>query len=313
MPNDIIQGSGEHRYKWIDNWAVMPEGKVFGNTHAVCEVDDGRIFIHNASADSMAIFDPQGAFMESWGSEYAEGAHGMLLNNEDGQEFLYLALTSQHCIVKTTLSGEVVFEIGYPEISRLYASAEEYVPTNIAVAPNGDIYVADGYGLSYIHHYDARGEYVRSWGGTGNDPGQLDGPHGIFLDTRGDVPELVVADRRNVRLQYFDLAGNHLRFVNDGFLFPDHFDQRGSDLLVPDLYGRVTILDGDNRVITHLFENPGVEQRAGYPDLPHADRTLGKFISPHDACWDRAGNIFVVEWIPDGRVTKLERVDEECD
>ena len=79
-------------------------------------------------------------------------------------------------------------------------------------------------------------------------------------------------------------------------------------MLVPDLFGRVTILDGNNEVITQLGENPNVNKTEGYPNLPHEDRHAGKFISPHGACWDRAGNIFVAEWINDGRVTKLRRV-----
>ena len=308
MSDSLIQGAGAHRYEWIDQWAVMPAGKAFGDTHAVCEVADGRIFVHNGSVDSVAIFSPEGEFLDSWGEEYAQGAHGMQLNVEDGVEYLYLAVTSQNFIAKTTLDGEVIFKLGYPEASGLYESAEQYVPTNIAIAPNGDFYVADGYGLSYVHHYNAQGDYLKSFGGTGDGVGQLDCPHGIWCDMRSGEAELVVADRRNVRLQYFSLEGEHLRFVNDGFLFPDHFDQQGNDLLVPDLHGRVTILDGNNDVITHLFENPGVQDRSDYPNLPHADRIPGKFISPHGACWDRAGNIFVGEWIPDGRVTKLKRV-----
>ena len=308
MSDTHIQGTGDHRYEWIDQWAQMPQGKSFGDTHAVCEVADGRIFIHNASVDSIAIFSPEGQFLDSWGAEYAQGAHGMQLNVEDGQEFLYLAVTSQHFIVKTTLDGEVVFKLGYPEASGLYESEGQYVPTNIAIAPNGDFYVADGYGLSYIHHYSPQGDYLKSWGGKADGPGQLNCPHGIYCDMRSTPPQLVVADRKNLRLQYFSLDGEHLRFINDGFLHPDHFDQQGKDLLVPDLFGRVTILDADNKVITHLFENPGVQNTPGYPDLPHADRMPGKFISPHGACWDRAGNIFVVEWIPDGRVTKLQRI-----
>ncbi|MBN4046717.1 hypothetical protein JYT90_00180 [bacterium AH-315-P07] len=307
MNSPIFQGALDHTYEWIDHWAKMPEGKRFGYTHSICEVEDGRIFIHNASEDAVAIFDPNGEFLDSWGSEYASGAHGMQWNKEDGQEFLYLAVTNQHFVAKTTLDGEVIFKLDYPKESGLYASAEEYVPTNIAISPNGDFYVADGYGLNYVHQYSADAEYIQSWGGQGSDPGQLDCPHGIWIDTRGDDAEIVVADRKNVRLQYFTLDGEHKRFVNAGFLHPDHFDQRGSDLLVPDLFGRVTILNADNEVILHLGENPGVENTEGYPNLPHTDRIPGQFISPHGACWDRAGNIFVVEWIEDGRVTKLQR------
>ena len=93
-------------------------------------------------------------------------------------------------------------------------------------------------------------------------------------------------------------------------MFPCHFDQQGDDLLVVDLHGRLTILDKDNEVITQLFENPGIQEHADYPNLDHSDRIPGKFISPHGACWDRAGNIFVGEWIPDGRVTKLRRIKD---
>lgn len=102
MTEPIIQGTGEHTYEWIDNWATMPEGKHFGYTHGVCEVEDGRIFIHNAGEDAVSIFDSDGKFITSWGSEYASGAHGMQWSKEDGQEYLYLALTNQHVIAKTT-------------------------------------------------------------------------------------------------------------------------------------------------------------------------------------------------------------------
>ncbi|GMW00728.1 MAG: hypothetical protein AMXMBFR84_18650 [Candidatus Hydrogenedentota bacterium] len=301
-------GSGEYTYEWIDNWAKLPETKKFGNTHAVCEVADGRIFVHNQSEDSVAIFDPDGNFMSSWGPEYAGGAHGMQLSKEGNEEFLYLATTGLRTVVKTTLTGEKVFELRYPKESGVYETEEKYSPTNIAIAPNGDFYVADGYGQSYIHHYNAKGEYIRSWGGKGSEPGQMSCPHGIWIDTRGAEPEIVVADRSNIRLQYFSLDGKHLRFVNDGFLHPCHFDQRGTDLLVPDLHGRVTLIDKDNKVIVQLGENPGVNKVQGYPNLPHEQRMPGKFISPHGACFDKAGNIFVAEWIPDGRVTKLRKV-----
>lgn len=304
-----IMGTGQHRYEWNDQWAVLPKPKQFGFTHAVCEDRQGRIVVHNMSEDAVAFFDPEGTYMHSWGADLAKGAHGMQYRVEDGQEFLYLAPTHLHYVLKTTLDGEIVLKLEYPKESGAYESAEQYIPTNIAIAPNGDFYVADGYGLSYIHQYTKDGEYVRSWGGKGSDPGKMSCPHGIWIDDRFGEPEVLVADRANVRLQYFTLDGEHKRFVTDKFRYPCHFDQRGDDLLVPDLHGRVTILDGKNDVITHLGDNPDVQKREGYPNLPHGERTPGKFISPHGACWDKAGNIFVAEWVNDGRVTKLRRVD----
>jgi len=133
-------------------------------------------------------------------------------------------------------------------------------------------------------------------------------PHGILVDTRGAAPEIVVADRANVRLQYFDLEGKHLRFVTNDLLHPCHFDLRDGDLLVPDLYGRVTIFDTNNNLITHLGVTPGVKLLEGWPNIPKEKRIPGKFTSPHGAIWDHDGNVYVGEWIPDGRVTKLKRI-----
>lgn len=303
-----VMGVGEHKYEWIEGWAKLPQGKKFGNTHAVQEDSQGRILVHNSGPESIIVFDPDGNYIKSYGKEWEGAAHGMQLRKEGNDEFLYLAPTGQHKVFKTTLDGEVVLEIGFPKTAGLYDDQTKYVPTNIAVASNGDIYVADGYGKSYIHHYNAKGDYIRSWGGVGTDPGKLNCPHGIWIDTRSGAEEIVVADRANVRLQYFSLDGQHLRFVTKDLLYPCHFDQRGDDLLVPDLHGRVSIFDKTNALIAHLGENSGVEKAQLWPNLPHEKREPGKFISPHGATWDRAGNIYVAEWVPDGRVTKLRRV-----
>jgi len=305
MSNRIL-GSGNHRYAWTA-WGKVAEGVQLGYTHGVCEDAQGRIFVHNMSEHAVVIFDADGNFLDAWGKEFAQGAHGLQYSLEDDGEFLYLADIARHIVVKTTLSGEMLWTLGCPMESGVYGVPEEFVPTNVAIAPNGSIYVADGYGKSYIHQYTADAEYVRTWGGEGDAPGKMRCPHGIWVDTRGETPLVVVADRANVRLQCFTLDGEHTGFVTDDLLHPCHFDQRESELLVPDLHGRVTILDRDNRLVTHLGENPGVQDKEGYPNLPHDQREPGKFISPHGAIWDRQGNIYVVEWVSDGRITKLVR------
>ena len=308
ITTEKILGSGRHCYEWIDGWGTLPHGVQYGYTHAVCEDSQGRIYIHNQSKASVIVFDADGQFIRSWGAEYAEGAHGMQYHREADGEFLYLAPSSQHFICKTTLDGEVVWKLEYPKESGVYEKPEQYVPTNIAIAPNGDIYVADGYGLSYVHQYDRKANYIRTWGGKGSEPGQMDCPHGIWVDTRGAEPRVLVADRANVRLQYFTLDGRHIGFVTDDLRYPCHFDERAGDLLVPDLFGRVTIFDKDNKLIAHLGDTAGVEKREGYPNLPQDQRIPGQFISPHMAIWDHEGNIFVTEWISDGRVSKLRRI-----
>lgn len=192
--------------------------------------------------------------------------------------------------------------------SGLYTNAGEYHPTNVAVVPSGhragEFYIADGYGKSWIHRYSAAGDYLGFWGGPGKERGQMSCPHGLMIDTRGKEPEVVVADRANHRLQYFSLDGRHLRFVTDELRLPCHFHERMGVLLVPDLTARVTLLDKDNRLLVHLGDGLNSDLRAE----PRDKFVPGKFIAPHSAIFDHTGNIFVVEWVEVGRVTKLRRV-----
>ena len=116
---------------------------------------------------------------------------------------------------------------------------------------------------------------------------------------------LVVADRSNRRLQYFMLDGRHVKLVTEGMRAPCHFHRRGGELLVPDLESQVTILSEDNRVLVHLGDGG---HYTGLRDKPRSAFTPGKFVAPHSAIYDHAGNIFVVEWVEVGRVTKLRKV-----
>ena len=142
--------------------------------------------------------------------------------------------------------------MSFPPEAGVYQKLEQFNPTNVAFAPDGGFYVADGYGSNYIHQYDKDAKWVRTWGGAGTEEGKMHTPHGIWLDNRpGREPALIVADRANARLQYFTLDGKFMSIVND-VSFPAHFDIRGTELLVPDLHARVTIFDKDNNVIAHL-------------------------------------------------------------
>ena len=231
-----LVGKDQHRYEVIDDWAKLPAGKEFGNTHGVCETADGRIFIHNASptGDCVCEFDPDGKFIRSWGKEFSGGAHGNII--EAGN---IVSGTDEFIVpfVCADAKGQPLYQA-----NEKHTAEQRYAPTNIAFAPGengGDFYVADGYGSNFIHQYNGQGKYIRSWGGTGSDVGQLKCPHGIWCDTRNAKnPMIVVADRSNVRLQYFTLDGKYVSMISDELRAPCHFDQRGSELLIPDLKGR---------------------------------------------------------------------------
>lgn len=313
-----IVGSGDHTYEVHHDWGELPKSIAYGNTHGVVEDSQGRMYVHHTvhatseSADSMVVFDDKGKFIKSWGKDFKGGAHGLHIRKEGSTEYLYLCDTKRALVVKATLNGEEVFTIGYPEQSAAYKPGADgrkprYSPTNLAIAPNGDIYVGDGYGSSYINQYNSKGEYIRTFGGKGKDAGQVDCPHGIIVDTRGKTPVLVVADRANTRIQRFTLDGKHIDFVS-GTNQPCHFSySKNGDCVIPDLGARVTLLDKKDQVIAHLGDDSASKWRETRVK-PREAFTPGKFVAPHGASFDHHGNIFVVEWVEVGRVTKLRKV-----
>ncbi|CAM4071199.1 hypothetical protein L1N85_08740 [Paenibacillus alkaliterrae] len=300
----MIIGSGEHTYKIAEGWGKLPEGIQYGYTHGIVTDSQDRVYIFNTSKDSVIILSEDGEFISSWGEQFSEGAHGMLLHAEEGKEFLYLVDTASSEVVKAALDGNIVLKMEAPSLPEVYTADKKYVPTDVAVAPNGDIYVADGYGQSWIHHYDKNGAYKRSWGGLGEGAGQLNGPHGISVDTRGDKPLIYVADRSNHRIQVFTLEGEHVKFEYDELKFPCSFFQWGEKLYIPDLYSRITILDRNDKLIIHLGESDHYKTE-GWPNLPLTSLKPTEFSSPHGICADSKGCIYVAEWISVGRITKL--------
>ncbi len=301
-------GSGSHTYEWVENWAKIPAEIQPGYTHGVVEDSQGRIYVHNASRHSMLVFDVDGNLLNSWGEEFATGAHGLLWNQEADGEYLYLSATSQNIVVKTTLDGQEVLRITTPDLPEIYNDDKKFVPTETAVAANGDIYIADGYGQPWLHRYDASGTYISSFGGLGADKGQLNNPHGIMIDTRGSEPLLLVSDRGNHRLQYFTLDGEAVRITEGMIDLPCTTDQYGDEIYIPDLHSRLTVLDKNDQLITHLGEREKGWEIPGWPNIDHSLRQVGNFTSPHDLHVDSSGNIYIAEWISDGRITKLARV-----
>ena len=165
-----ILGEGEHKYECIHDWGELPSNIKYGNTHSVCEDAQGHIYIHHTvykdspSPDSVVVFDEKGKFVRSFGPMFRGGAHGMHLAKEGKVEYLYFCDEKHGIITKRTLKGEEVWTMGYPQGSPIYqkgpgstgpggANGLNYRPTNIAIAPNGDFWVGDGYGSYYMFHY----------------------------------------------------------------------------------------------------------------------------------------------------------------
>ncbi len=316
----IILGSGAHKYEWVRGWGSLPAGIKLGSTHGGVVVDaQNRIYFSTDGDDSIIVFDQDGKYIRSMGKEWkpdkdGNGTHDMQLIREGNQEFIYLVSLFRHEFAKITLEGKPVWVKGFPEQSGIYKSKDEFKPTGITAAPNGDFYVTDGYGANYIHRYNAKGEYLNSWGGkSGKDKedGKFSTPHKIIIDHRGSEPLVLVTDRANHRLQWFTLAGKHVKTVdgteNDFLRLPSVLNIRGNDVAIGDLQGRVTILDKDNKLVTHLGDS-GDPKKRGTNKIPPEQWVDGQFIAPHGLSWDRKGNLYVSEWMLAGRVVKLRRV-----
>ncbi|MDA1139866.1 MAG: peptidase [Planctomycetota bacterium] len=315
-----VIGTGEYTYECIHDWGMdsLPEGHHYGGaTHGTAIDSQGLIYItHHGGPTSIFVFDDKGKFVKGMGKEHVKGnsarGHGIDIRKEGNSEFLYLSPNdSSMPFTKMTLDGEVVWNKDRKAIEADHGQGiGRYCPTNVSFRPDGGYYLGDGYGSNFIFQYDKDDKYVRTLGGGGAENGKFQTPHGQWLDDRDGTPKLVVADRANKRLQWFDMEGKHLKTL-DGFLFPADIDLRGEVLLVPDLHARITLLDKNDKVIVQLGDDEEWRPKAlaGFKMRGQRDQWLpGKFIHPHDACFDKDGNIFVAEWVVTGRVTKLVKV-----
>ncbi len=313
----LTLGEGEHRYRCIHDWGTLPATITWGITHGVAVDAHGFVYVFhtsrgsNACKDTVVVFDPTGKFVRSWGEQFIGTAHGFDLINEDGQEIFYLTDMARG-LFKTTLDGKVIWHVDKPPF---YSGKNlKYTPSNVAVAPNGDVYFADGYGSWFIHHYDKLGNYKKTFGGPSAGKGSTIHPHGLYVDNRGKEPLLVVAEndpngRKPGKLHAFNLDCEHHSDFSTHVRSPRHFDRQGNLVVIPDLDAVVTLIDEDNKIITQLGDGfTTFEQVRSLRTKPRSQFTSGKFVCPHDAAFDRDGSIFISEWVDVGRLTKLQKI-----
>ncbi len=213
---------------------------------------------------------------------------------------------------KMSLDGQIVWQKGKSELQNDSGiDLKRYRPTNSSFRPDGGYYLGDGYGSSYVFHYDRNDQFVRALGGPGSEQGKFNTPHGQWLDDRDGTPKLVVADRANKRLQWFAMDGTYIKSLG-GFTKPADIDVQGEWLIVADIGASVTILDSTDHVIAKLGHDEAWEKQV--MDRKQNIRSKanlwspGRFVHPHDACFDSQGNIYVSEYVQGGRVTKLRKV-----
>jgi hypothetical protein len=211
--------------------------------------------------------------------------------------------------LKVTLAGEVVMELPQAGKCGAYKETEEYRPTETAVAPNGDIYVADGYGSQYVLRFDREGKFISKFGGKSTqpvNPGKFMQAHGVAIDLRGEEPLLVVTERIRNEFNWFTLEGEFRKgvylpgaYVSRPVIAGEHlysgvcFGAREDDFRMWQGRGFVTILDAAGKVVS----NPGGrEPRYEAGRLKVLLQDVPVFNNCHDVCVDRAGDLYVCQW-----------------
>jgi len=325
----LIVGQGAHQYEVQHDWAQLPSEYTWQTTHNVAVDREGLVYVIHEGREGMKehpsifVFGERGKFVRAFGSQFQGGGHGLEVITEGSEQFLYVTGYQQlKNFAKMTLKGEVIWERRAPMASGLYPEGEaaapkkvwgrdRFMPTNFAFRPDGGFYLADGYGSYRIHQYDKHGNWLSAFGAVGKGPGEFNTSHGICLDARpGREPSVAVADRANARLQWFTLDGKHKKTL-DGFILPANMDTYKDVMLVPDLSARLTLLDAQDNLI-HLGEDPKWREEVvkdGMKLRREPNRWApGKFVHPHDACFDGEGNILVAEWVETGRVSRLKKL-----
>lgn len=328
----LILGQDEYQFEFLHDWARLPDKFAWQTTHNVAVDSAGLVYvIHEGRQDqpdhpAIFVFDGDGKFVRAFGNQFQGGGHGIEVRMEGGEEFVYVAAYQQvKAFAKLTLTGETVWERYAPMQSGVYAENEDtdhrkvwgqdrFMPTNFAFLPfddthQGDFFLADGYGSFCIHRYDKDGNWKSHFGGAGDVAGKFNTPHGLWVDHRSGTPILVVTDRANHQLQFLSLDGQPIETV-EGFGLPANIDIRDDVMLVPELLGRVSLLDGDaNPIVVLGDDRKRIEDDKQFTIRKDESRwNDGKFIHPHDACFDADGNIYVAEWVGSGRVSKLKRI-----
>jgi sugar lactone lactonase YvrE len=273
----LIVALGQQRYQVERPWGDIPSGdrKV---TDVVCD-SRGHVFVLlradcyvDAALPVVVELAPDGRRLAAWGEDIADG-HMLSIGPDDR---ILVVDRDAHEIVAFDSGGRRLGGIG----RRHQPNAPFNHPCDVAIAPSGDIYVADGYGASRVHRFNHNGDLIATWGEPGNAPGQFSTPHGICALADGRV---AVTDRENNRLQVYSAHGDLMDVWPDFYHPMDIFQDAAGHLYVTDQVPRLSMLAPDGKLLARCR-----------PVLNGA----------HGIWGDAAGNLYLAEMNP-SRVTRL--------
>ncbi len=299
-------GQGAFRYQVQSDWAQLPPGWSFVEAVGVATDSSGTVFVFNRGEHPLIVFDRDGRFVRSWGEGLFVRPHGIHIGPDDS---IFCVDDFDHTVRKFTPEGRLLLTLGtHGKSSDTGARTVDYrtilrsagpfnFPTNLALAPGGEMYVADGYGNARVHLFSADGQWISSWGEPGDRPGQFHVPHGIAVDRQGTV---YVADRENSRLQLFSPRGVFLAEWTDVARPCEVAIDAAGNVFVAELGFRAGMFPGNQPPPGNptggrlsIFNSRGeLQARFGGGENPCAP---GDFFAPHDVWVDRFGDMYVGE------------------
>lgn len=330
-----LLGHGAMQYRVVPGWGRLdPKQNPIKNCHAMVQLKSGdHLALCDDTRHNFLRFSPDGKLNKAWITEYP-GAHGLELFEKDGKELLVVVdsgwavragvqYSERGRAAITDTNGQLILSLPDPLSVGAYTPGMKYMPCDAAVAPNGDIYIADGYGSNWVLQFDANGRFIRKFGGP-TDPdrnARLNNAHGISVDLRDpQKPRLIVSSRSDNKLKYFTLDGKYLSDIELPGAFGGQAAIRGDKLYVGVCWskkngtgamiggpsGFVIILDKDDKVVSCPG---GIEPKYVDGKLQPLYQATPDFAHVHDLCVDRDGNIIVVQWNAGGASPiKLEPV-----
>lgn len=301
-----VIGHGDFKYRVNYTWGNLGASHPVKDCHEMVMDKKKRIFLlTNEVKNNIIIYDRSGKLLDSWGHQFP-GGHGLTIHDEGGEEFLYITDTQLGEVYKVTLYGKVLMTLKHPKFIGAYGDCDKFKPTETCIGPNGDIYVADGYGSQFMLQYTAKGEFIRKFGGDSFGEKYFKQAHGITLDTRNpNDPVLMCTDRVKTCFKVFSLNGEYRssiqvpgayvsRAVFDGEMMYSGvcFSALKNHMLTYNA-GFVTILDGNNKVVSNPGgTKPTYKQGELLPMVQ--DKPIFKHC--HDVCVDPDKNLIVAQW-----------------
>ncbi|MFK7767261.1 MAG: hypothetical protein AB8B55_08565 [Mariniblastus sp.] len=307
--NPVRMGAGAMTFETVPGWGLRPDGSsAIGSTHGGVVVDKAGN-IYTSAKKGVFVFSPDGKVIHSYLGDKYSNMHDIEIREEDGVEYIYGARNANAEGVKFNVkTGEIVLKLKLPEEAGL--GKIKFNPTAITVLPGGDIFLSNGYASNHIFRYDKNGKYLSHFGTKGNGLKQFNTAHGMTLDTRYEPNRLLICDRNHQpkgRLVHYSLEGEFIEEVVTGLGMPTSVAIQGDYVSVPDLHGRLVILDKSNTIIAVLGHNSDPDKRRNF-NVPQSEWIEGVFSGTHGSYWDAEGNLYVQDWNVDGRIMKLVRV-----